>query len=416
MKEKIRKRYKRQGKQVIICNLMISLVFLFLCGWFYVMIYRQNTEPHSDSTETNTDAVLYSVEEQKNQLKGFQELRGLAFTGNSLEKEYGTIPIPGLKTTKTLITCSDKEKIYNTNGIFQDSDKNKQADILNKDKETYTSKYEISICTSMTPQGICIAGNYLLISAYCHTNSHNSVIYVLNKNTHEYVKEIVVSGRQHVGGLAYDKMHGIIWVSTNRGDRATASGFSMRNLTEYDLERMKRPITYTFEYDLYTLEHDSFMTYADGYLYVGHFSNDGESVVQKFRIAKGGGLKTKSGIELGIYKEIAIPETIFKIPEKTQGIAIYQDKVLLTRSYGLTKSELLVHNYSNVLQPPEHLVAVNEIMMPQKLQQIYIDGNNLYVLFESAAYAYRAQPMPKVDRVLKLDLHEVLQNRDDNIK
>lgn len=410
MAEKIRKRYKRQEKQVIICNLMVSLVFLFLYGWFYVMIYRQNTEPHMESTETNTDEVLYSIEEQMNQLRGFQELYRFAFTENSLEKDYGTMPIPGLKTTKTLLTCSDKEKIYYKDGIFQNSDKNKQNYFLNKNKGTYTSKYEIDICTSMTPQGICIAGKYLLISAYCHTNSHNSVIYVLNKNTHEYVKEIVINGRQHVGGLAYDKMHGIIWVSTNREDRATASGFSMRNLLEYDLQRMEMPISYTFEYDLHTLKRDSFMTYADGYLYVGHFSNDGDSVVQKFRIKKGGGLKTKPGIELGIYEEIAIPEAIFKIPEKTQGIAIYQDKVLLTRSYGLTKSELLVHNYSNVMKSSKHVVPVKEIVMPQKLQQIYIDGDNLYVLFESAAYAYRAQPMPKVDRVLKLGLDEVFQN------
>ena len=131
MAEKIRKRYKRQEKQVIICNLMVSLVFLFLYGWFYVMIYRQNTEPHMESTETNTDEVLYSIEEQMNQLKGFQELYRFAFTENSLEKDYGTMPIPGLKTTKTLLTCSDKEKIYYKDFSSINDKKNKYKKVCN---------------------------------------------------------------------------------------------------------------------------------------------------------------------------------------------------------------------------------------------------------------------------------------------
>lgn len=405
MKYNFHRHYKRQKKQVMIRYLLVSLVFLCICGWFYIMVYRQHTEPYIKSGETNTDAVLYSMEEQMEQLDGFEELYRLAFEGRMVEKEYGTIPIPGLNTTRTLITNKKNRREENSNPQNTYEEKRNRKNLNNGSEMSGN----ICICTSMTPQGLCIAGNYLLISAYCHTNTHNSVIYVLNKNNHEFVKEIVLKGRQHAGGLAYDKEHGIIWVSTNHEKRASASGFSMRHMLQYDLEKMQEPITYTFEYDLYTLERDSFMTYADGYLYVGHFSNENDSVVQKFRIDKDGGLKTKSGIELGIHKEIAIPEEVMKIPEKTQGFAVYQDKVILTQSYGLTKSELLVHNYSNVMHHTDHRTTINKIVMPQKLQQIYIAGKDLYVLFESAAYAYRAQPLPKVDRVLKLDLDKILR-------
>ena len=42
--------------------------------------------------------------------------------------------------------------------------------------------------------------------------------------------------------------------------------------------------------------------------------------------------------------------------------------------------------------------------MPEMIEQIVVDGDELYVLFESGAYAYRGYAGNVVDRVLKLDL------------
>ena len=58
------------------------------------------------------------------------------------------------------------------------------------------------------------AEGYLLISAYCHTHRHNSVIYVLDLETHKYIKEIVLQGRSHVGAIAYDPVHRNVWVAS----------------------------------------------------------------------------------------------------------------------------------------------------------------------------------------------------------
>ena len=38
------------------------------------------------------------------------------------------------------------------------------------------------------------------------------------------------------------------------------------------------------------------------------------------------------------------------------------------------------------------------------MEQIFVEGDDLYVLFESGAYAYRASSVNIVDRVLKLSL------------
>lgn len=361
------------GKIALVTFLLFLAAALYLG---YVLVYRQNHEPRTDASETATDAALYTVNRQRTILRSFEELYRLAFEGSAMEDDYGMIAIPGMSATRTLTE--------NQNG-------------------------EIEMCTSMTPQGLAVANDYILISAYCHTHKHNSVVYVLEKNTHEYVKTIVLKNKDHVGGLAFDKKHYMIWVSTSHNGRAAASAFSLRNLETYDLDETERPIAYTHDYDLYTLERDSFMTYADGYLYIGHFSQNSTSVVQKFEIGDNGGLKTRSGAELGIDREIAMPDDIKKIPKRIQGIAVYGDKVILTQSYGFFPSTMLVYNYDDVMDRTQKKYTINKIKLPQKLEQIYIDGSDLYVLFESAAYAYSAQPLPKVDRVLKLQLSEVIR-------
>ena len=41
---------------------------------------------------------------------------------------------------------------------------------------------------------------------------------------------------------------------------------------------------------------------------------------------------------------------------------------------------------------------------------IYVDGDDLYVLFESAAYGYRYTSLTQFDRILKLNLNTLLTN------
>lgn len=380
------KLYKREKKQVGIGSVLILLVFLcFLLG-SYIMIYRPCTEPFLDWFNTNEDAVLYSLEEQKAVLKGFEQLYKLTFETHLSERDYGTIPIPGMRTTRT----------FDVNNPGQ-----------------------ICVCTSMTPQGLCVAKDYLLVSAYCHTQRHNSVIYVLNKKTHRFVKELILEGHEHVGGLAYDPIHDNIWVSTNRNGNASASSFSMKQLKQYSIEKDMEPLTYQYETALPGLERNSFITYADGYLYAGRFSENGESIVRKYLINMQGELsydiwnEKKHRVESdlvydGMMKiKNVVPNRIIKVPKCTQGFAIYKNKVLIAQSYGMAKSELLVYHYMDTTKELNGKTLTQKITMPQKLQQIYVDGTELYLLFESAAYAYRAQPLPKVDRILKLDLEHI---------
>lgn len=368
------------GKKVHlkIRNLLLILLAagIFAGGYiYYVMVFRGVYEPETEACVTSTQPVLYEEQKQLSILKRYDEMYA-AMSSRAAEEDHTLIPIPGLASTRTL-------------------DSNKSS--------------EITTCTSMTPQGICVTEEYILISAYCHTGSHNSVVLVLDKETGSFLKEIVLKGKNHVGGLAFDTRHRMVWVSTSHKGRAAASAFSLKNLKTYNLDEKAAPIDYTHDYDLFTLEKDSFMTFSEGYLYIGHFSKDENSVVQKFKIGVNGGLQTADGAALGVDKDIAIPEDIKSIPKQIQGFAVYKDKAILTQSYGIKNSSLFVHNYSDVMYQTGTRYTINKVVMPQKLEQIYIDGKDLYVLFESAAYAYRAQPFAKVDRICKLDLSEIIK-------
>ena len=90
-------------------------------------------------------------------------------------------------------------------------------------------------CNCMTPQGICVAGDYILTTAFCNVDSykqdleensdemaneimkaseetherHNSVLFVMSKKTKEHLSTLVFDDRSHVGGIAFDGKYGV---------------------------------------------------------------------------------------------------------------------------------------------------------------------------------------------------------------
>lgn len=353
------KNFTVKNKQVTGLLSILSLVFFCVILWYYVMIFRQNQEP-SYEMQKNRDSNMTSVQ-QFWMLQGFEELSHMITF---------QIPIPGLNYTETLY--------FN-----------------NK-----TGCYDPVFCTSMTPQGICVAQRYLLISAYCHTEHHNSVIFVLDKKSGAYEGCIVLDGTYHAGGLAYDTGSKRVWIALGMEAQDTIAGFSLVEMENY-LQRnpedtfMNGPIPFSSKCKIEGLKSCSFITFYNKDLFVGQFMKTDQSIVYQCRMNQNHDL-------LSIRK--------MKLPKKIQGIAVFGDIVLLSQSYGLTKSSLIVHNYIDTAAQLDDETHIREFMMPQKMQQIYIDGDDLYVIFESAAYAYRAQPFPKIDRVLKLDLRKIVED------
>ena len=293
-----------------------------------------------------------------------------AFDDRKKEREYGTYIIPGLKSTRTLLTS--------------------EGDMP-------------AMCTTMTPQGLVVTEDYVFVSAYCHAKKHNSVLYMIDKESHRFIKEIVLPGQPHVGGLAYDSEHQILWYSSNTQELAQAVSLTMESIKNYDYDKSQRPIATNQIASLYGIVRDSFMTFYKGCLYVGCFNKYTESMIARYAVDEQGDLVNTFDEELGMMFEMAVPLDYSTISEQAQGMAFYNDKLLLSHSFGILPSRIVFYEQS------DKRLYVNEnsarsYRMPEMIEQIVVDGDELYVLFESGAYAYRGYAGNVVDRVLKLDL------------
>lgn len=378
---------EQMKKRVRIFVLKILLIFVVLTASFlvYAFVYRAKTEPPAKHHVTNRSAAVYTLQGQIQMLSLKEELVAFAFEDRKLEKEYGTYVIPGLKTTKTLLTAEGTTP---------------------------------ATCTSMTPQGLAVTDKYVLISAYCHTEKHNSVIYVMDKETHWFVKEVILPGRPHVGGLAYDPEHEMLWYSSNEEGIAQANSITMDNIEAYDYEDGHRPIAVNQICSLYGIVRDSFMTFYEGCLYVGCFNEYTDSVIARYAVDEEGNLVNRLDETLGMDFEMAVPLDYSTISEQAQGMAFYKDKLLLSHSYGILPSRVVFYQQS------DKRLYVNEnsaksYRLPERLEQIVVEGDDLYVLFESAAYAYRTSSTNIVDRVLKLSLpkmEEYESGRTSNVR
>lgn len=171
----------------------------------------------------------------------------------------------------------------------------------------------------------------------------------------------------------------------------------------YDYDESHLPVDTLQTVSLYGIVRDSFMTFYKGCLYVGCFEKYNESVIARYGVDATGNLINTMDEELGMNFEMAVPLDYSTISEQVQGIAFYNDKLLISHSFGILPSRLVVYEQS------DKRLYVNEnsartYRFPERLEQIVVEGDNLYVMFESCAYAYRASSVNIVDRVLKLSL------------
>ena len=352
--------------------LRILIMVLVIVGSYlaYAFIYRDRNEPPTKRKTTNQEAAYYTLRGQIQMLSQKEELMAFAFEDRKKEREYGTYIIPGLKATRTLLTS--------------------EGDMP-------------AMCTTMTPQGLAVTEDYVFVSAYCHAKKHNSVIYMINKESHRFIKEIILPGQPHVGGLAYDSEHQILWYSSNTQELAQAVSLTMESIENYDYDAGRHPIATNQIASLYGIVRDSFMTFYDGCLYVGCFTKYTDSAIARYAVDDQGNLINTMDEGLGMNFGMAVPLDYSTISEQAQGMAFYNDKLLLSHSFGILPSRVVFYEKSDKRLYVDENSAVS-YRFPERIEQIFVDGDDLYVLFESAAYAYSSASVNIVDRVLKLSL------------
>ncbi|MFZ2372154.1 MAG: hypothetical protein WAV96_05155 [Trichococcus flocculiformis] len=356
-------------------KLKFALIGIVIAGILTLVLFTKNgkIERLTFAEETNTEASLGSLDELMERLSDYPELYRAAFEEDGINPEDNIFIIPGMDATLTL------------------HHEHEAADI----------------CTTMTPQGLAVNKDYLFISAYCQTKEHNSVIYVLEKKSGSFIKEIVLDGIPHAGGLAYDNNHELLWVTSEKGDTAQVITLSLKDIEAYDFADSAEPITYTDSIELPDIKRASTITVHGDDLYVAHFDDEETSVMHRYLISttEDEDGKEVHALDTGKSTEEAYPDDVDKIGKEIQGLAFYREKLMLSRSAGRKKDSTLLS--FDRLKETENFTDKNastEITMPSYLEQIAVDGKQLYILFESGAYPYRAHGNPSIDRVLRVEI------------
>ncbi|MBU5360213.1 hypothetical protein KQI58_03850 [Enterococcus raffinosus] len=257
-------------------------------------------------------------------------------------------------------------------------------------------------CTSMTPQGLTLTEDYLLISAYCHTHQHHSIIYVLDRITGVRIKTVILPDSPHAGGLAYDPFHRKIWISNTAEKHAAIAAIRLSDIEKYTKDPIM--VAYQQKIALKELPRASALTYDQGYLYVALFSLNEPGKFCCYPINENGDLKRDEGDSL-----VKSPFDTLTIPQKIQGVSIYKNLLLLSQSWGKQPGKIFVFDIENTIDFSNSEEAIKIIETPPYLEQIYVKGGQLFALFESGAAAYNKKTPYVMKDVLQVDLMKLLE-------
>lgn len=255
-------------------------------------------------------------------------------------------------------------------------------------------------CTEMVPQGLCVTDEYVLISAYCHDHQHNSVIYVLNRKSHKYIKTVVLEGKPHAGSIAWDAKYRHVWISTGSTNKATASYLRIRDIDKYDFQTSGQALPYAYTAKLTELTRNSFMTCYENSLYAGTFTlNEPTMRLQQFDFATAGHMVNGK-------VSAAISDSMI-IGQQCQGIAMNDHYIFLTYSYGpYIPSTLCIYRKSQTRFLKSD--AIRTYTLPPCLEQPWVEGNTLYLMWESGARCFRNEQITHIDRVISMDIKKLM--------
>jgi len=371
---------KKSSWYLLIGTLLVTIGMYTLMGWGHKSVKRYITQPTTTRTTTNTDAV-YSLNTFEKTLKRYPSVDVLALANdetndNSHDLTYRDFSIiPGLKATTTIDSATG----------------------------------ERAMGTAMTPQGVTIAGKYLVTSAYDHDERLNSVLYVQDLKTKRLIKTVVLQGRPHAGGITYDPNAKQLWVCGRRDNWAEVFAISLKTLESYQLSKNK-PITYSQRALLGTISRASFITYHKQSLFVGFFNPRGAGNIQRYLLDKNGRIQGQSLVGRLSTQVSVLTNAVLRQDtlQKIQGLAFYDGYAILSQSFGPGRSKLYIFKEDLNKTIYHKSDALTTVTMPSHLEQISNHQGRLYTIYESSAYAYRKTSHDHIDRVVSLDLKDFI--------
>lgn len=238
-------------------------------------------------------------------------------------------------------------------------------------------------------QGVCVVGENIFITAYDDTG-RNSVVYILDSD-YKCIKEVVLYNNSHVGGICFDDVHKKFWITDKKGFissylyESILSGNGIPNERIYVGDKL---INHNGNVSV------AYISYNNRNIYVGNFSLTGDGILKKYLVDEVGSINLES-------------VQIVKFIDKVQGIAFYDDLIVVSTSYGKNcNSELKIFKYNEQLNNYYDMNFIS-ILMPPMMEQVCFDGDSLITLYESNAKKFRKM-ISKGSDVIVFDFEKVV--------
>lgn len=248
-------------------------------------------------------------------------------------------------------------------------------------------------------QGICVIDDYIFITAYNDSISKSSKVFIYDLDMN-YIKECLLNNNSHVGGITYDDKNQIVWITDVQG---TISGY---NKDEFLLNDIVSPKFYRLDVskdlvNIYGNSSVAYITYHNGYLYLGDYTAEAFSTLKKYKVLANGSINPEVYDKCYFYGLV-------------QGLAFYDydgsTYMFVSSSIGNRfKSNMKLVKYDPNIKDYRNEKCLN-FEMPNMLEQIYMDeSNKLYTAYESNAEKYNKGVKHSGDIIIE-DLDEKIND------
>ena len=352
-------------------------------------------------TAGNTNSFLV-----ENLLTGFnysyymvakREYNGVIYEGASSDIKTVTIEIPQATSTaaKYFIdeTAFKASAAYTNIQFFRENVNYKKSYIIPGLINTNVGGFQ---STTMCPQGITFAKDYLLVSAYDLAADELSVVYVMNKKSKELLTTLVLPTKAHVGGICYDGKS--IYLTT--GSKVSALWYGDIVAA---VESGKPSVNVDFHSVCKVGFSASYITYYNDKLWVGSYNELKKTQLYSYYVD-----------DFDTYVTLTKVDSV-TMPTRVQGIAFTKDGYLImSRSCQLYKGlrgymrriDIYLPEFSEEDSGSMDIGScLRYEYVPSMNEGIAIDGAYLYVLFESAAFPNASY---KVDRISAFPVKKLL--------
>ena len=237
--------------------------------------------------------------------------------------------------------------------------------------------------SSMVPQGISISDDYIFVSMYDYEHINNSIIQVYSKDG-SLLNTCSLYNKAHVGGISYDPKNKLLWTSSILGNVDAYTEYSILN--KDDAKPIYKDLYLGSGLNNYhnpLVNAVSFLTTYKDHIFVGNFTLFNKATIKEYTMS----FDEDRTVHL---KEMRR----FIVPNRVQGISFYEKDddtyMILSRSCGSKHSSTLqVFKYSESISDyTKPVINSKRFEFPPMIEQITINGDRLYSLYESQSSPY----------------------------